>query len=235
LKEDNFVHIPFTSENLDLYVVRTSILQAVNWLLPQVEGKLLDVGCGQMPYRQYILDNSKIAEYVGVDIQSEFGYHEKVKPDHFWDGNTLPFPNDSYETIFCTEVLEHVPDTLAFLKEVYRVLKPNGIFFFTTPFLWPLHDVPYDEFRLTPFSMKRFFELTGFISCKMRALGGWHVSMAQMLGLWVNRSMLADKKRKLLRPVVKIVMKKLIAADKTINKKLYDNTMISGIYGIGKK
>lgn len=232
---DNFINIPFTSKNLDLYVVRNSILRAINWGLPQMHGKLLDVGCGKMPYRKYILQNSEITEYIGVDIESEIGYHEKVKPDHFWDGNTLPFPDNSYDTIFCTEVLEHVPDTLSFLKETNRVLKPGGVFFFTTPFLWPLHDVPHDEFRLTPFSMERYFKSSGFENFEINPLGGWHASLAQILGLWVRRSPLHPRIRKWLSKFLKPIILHLIKKDALIEHKFSEGQMITGLYGTAEK
>ena len=57
---DNFTDIPFTKENLDLYIVRTSILKAINWALPHLHGELLDIGCGKMPYRDYILSHSGV-------------------------------------------------------------------------------------------------------------------------------------------------------------------------------
>ena len=98
----------------------------------------------------------------------------------------MPFENNQFDSAFGTEVLEHCPYPKAILKEVNRVLKPGGIFFFTVPFIWPLHEVPHDEFRYTPFSLKRLLEESGFEKIELEATGGWHASLAQMLGLWIK-------------------------------------------------
>jgi hypothetical protein len=44
---DNFTNIPFTKENLDIYYIRTSILNDLKETLPTLEGDLLDIGCGK--------------------------------------------------------------------------------------------------------------------------------------------------------------------------------------------
>ena len=49
---------------------------------------------------------------------------------------------------------------------------------------------------MKPFSLKRHFENSGFIDIDIKATGGWHASMAQMLGLWVKRSPMNSKKRR---------------------------------------
>jgi len=39
----------------------------------------------------------------------------------------LPFESDTYDVIFCNHVLEHIPDDLKAMQELYRVLKPDGM------------------------------------------------------------------------------------------------------------
>lgn len=232
---DNFIDIPFTRDNLDLYIVRTSIKRAIDENLFFLEGALLDIGCGQMPYKNYILHHSAITSYTGVDIESSFGYHEQVKPDYFWDGVKLPFEDDQYDCALSTEVLEHVPRPLEFMAEACRVLKPGGLLFFTTPFLWPLHDAPYDEWRLTPFSLERLLKEAGFKEIELKALGGWHASMAQMLGLWIKRAPIHSRLRKLLFPLVLVAYKRLLKWDTELLTNFKDGAMITGLYGTARK
>ncbi len=129
MKDNGFINIPFTTANLDRYVVRKSILDAVTNSLFRFKGKFLDIGCGRMPYKKYILDNSSVENYTGLDIENALEYDASVKPDFTWDGINMPFNDDSFDTAFATEVLEHCPDPHVILKEELRVMKSGGSFF----------------------------------------------------------------------------------------------------------
>lgn len=203
--------------------------------MPQFSGELLDIGCGKMPYREYIGRKSKVENYTGLDIENALVYDETIKPDHTWDGITMPFEDESFDCAFGTEVLEHCPYPETVLKETHRVLKPGGVFFFTVPFLWNLHEVPHDEYRYTPFSLERHLKNSGFTNITIKALGGWHASMAQMLGLWVRRSPISNKKRFLLSILLKPFIRYLIKKDKKIPCDFLDSPMITGLYGIAQK
>ena len=88
---DNFIVIPFTRKNLDLYVIRTAILKALSGNLSRLHGKLLDAGCGKMPYKDYILNNSRVKDYVGLDIEQALNYDDMVKPDFYLEWNNNAF------------------------------------------------------------------------------------------------------------------------------------------------
>lgn len=235
MKIDNFINIPFTKENLDRYYIRTSIFNALKEALPKLKDNLLDIGCGKMPYKSYILENSMVSSYKGLDIESALEYDSTIKPDFTWDGKIMPFENNSFDCAFGTEVLEHCPEPEIVLKEVFRVLKPEGVFFFTVPFLWNLHEVPHDEYRYTPFSLARHLENSGFSKIEIEATGGWHAAMAQMLGLWVRRSAITNTKRKWLSMLLKPVIYSLIKMDKAGKVTFTEGQMITGLYGTARK
>ncbi len=232
---NQFVDIKLNHANLDRYVIRTAIFEAIKNNLSDFSGKILDVGCGKMPYKEYILKNSAVNKYVGLDIETAIIYDENCSPDLLWDGNNMPLEENSFDCAFATEVLEHCPEPEVVLKEVFRVLKPGGSFFFTVPFLWNLHEVPYDEYRYTPFSLERHLKNSGFSTIELKATGGWHASMAQMLGLWVRRSPMKEKKRKYLSYIIKPIIKYLIKLDKPNNVVFKEGQMITGISGLVKK
>lgn len=232
---NQFINIIFSIKNLDRYYFRTSIFNALIETLSKFKGNLLDIGCGRMPYKKYILENSSVEKYVGLDIENALEYDKVVKPDFTWDGKTMPFKNNSFECAFGTEVLEHCPEPEVVLNEVYRVLKKDGVFFFTVPFLWNLHEVPHDEYRYTPFSLKRHLKNSGFREIEIKATGGWHASMAQMLGLWVRRSPMSQFKRRLFSSFLKPIIGYLIKIDKTEQVTFKEGQMITGLYGTAKK
>ena len=232
---DNFINIPFSIKNLDRFYIRTSIFKAIKKSIPFFQGNLLDIGCGKMPYKEYILQNWDVEKYIGLDIETALNYDTNSKPDVTWNGITMPFENESFNCAFGTEVLEHCPEPETVLNEVHRVLKKDGVFFFTIPFLWPLHEVPHDEYRYTPFSIENHLKNVGFKDVTLKATGGWHASMAQMLGLWVRRSPMSKRKRKYLSILFKPIINFLIKMDKTANVKFIDGQMITGLYGTARK
>ncbi len=231
---DNFTNIPFTVNNLDRYHIRSSILNALKINIQLFMGNLLDVGCGQMPYREFILNNSSIEQYIGLDIEKALVYNDKVKPDFTWDGVKMPFDDFSYQTVMLTEVLEHVPEPTKLLIECYRLMKVGGVIFITVPFLWNLHEVPHDEYRFTPFALERILLQAGFQDINVNATGGWNASLGQMLGLWVRRSRMTKRKRAIMSIFLKPVMTWLYKTDiKPIEFK--EGQMITGLWATAIK
>ncbi|TDN89147.1 ubiquinone/menaquinone biosynthesis C-methylase UbiE [Salegentibacter sp. 24] len=233
--KSDFINIQLEKSNLDIYYIRTSIFNALKKALPLFQGSVLDIGCGKMPYKEYILNHSKVVTYTGLDIETARDYDANIQPDFTWDGISMPFKSESFDCAFGTEVLEHCPEPEIVLKEIHRILKPGGIFFFTVPFLWNLHEVPNDEYRYTPFALKRHFKNSGFKEVELKATGGWHASIAQMLGLWVRRSPLSASKRKFLSCLLKPVIKYLIKLDRPKQVQFKEGQMITGIKGVAKK
>jgi len=235
MSKSDFIELKYTRHNLDKYFIRTSIFNALNKFMPKFEGKLLDSGCGKMPYKEYLLKHSNIQEYEGLDIESALEYEQGTKPDFTWNGITMPFENESYQTCIATEVLEHCPEPKIFLNEVHRTLKKDGVLFFTVPFLWNLHETPHDEYRYTPFSLERILKECKFNKIEIWATGGWHASMATMLGLWVRRSPINHRIKQILSIVFKPIIMFLLKKDMGFHQNFKDGQMITGLVGIAIK
>ncbi|MDC7999266.1 class I SAM-dependent methyltransferase [Gilvibacter sediminis] len=229
--ENQFVNISLNKNTLDRYWVRSSIFKAIKSAAPRFKGELLDAGCGQMPYREFLNNNSQITKYVGLDIEAAINYNDAVKPDLTWDGVKMPIADRSYDTVIATEVLEHCPDPMGYLAEVYRVLKPGGVFFFTVPFLWPLHEVPHDAYRYTPFTLERMFKQTGFSEIEIKSLGGYNAALASMIGLWLKRHLRDSWKKRILTRIGLFCMRWLLKRD-VAPTQWKESTMSTGFYGI---
>jgi len=98
---------------------------------------VLDLGCGAGGFTMQMRRNGYRA--VGVDLSEKAvafarqrypdGEFEVLGPD-----GTIPAADRAFAAVWCTEVVEHVLDVHAFLREVHRVLQPNGLLVLTTPY-----------------------------------------------------------------------------------------------------
>ncbi len=120
--------------------------------LAQVTGSVLDVGSGDRWVSRLLLDG---IHYVALDFPSTGRDLYQARPDVFADAASLPFGDSSFDAVICLEVLEHVPVPATVLGEIARVMKPGGAAWISMPFLYPVHDSPYDFQRYTEFGLRR--------------------------------------------------------------------------------
>lgn len=188
---------------LDSFGNRRLILAALRENLPDFYGVVLDVGCGHRPYRSPLLSPpSRASSYIGLDLpENLYG-----SPDLEWDGRKIPLADAAVDSVLLTEVLEHCPQPDEVLKEIARVLKPGGFLFLTVPFIWPIHAVPHDEYRYTPFALRRLLDAAGFPGARIAATGGRHAVLALTLGLWVRRRSLTSRRHAVTRKVLSLVL-----------------------------
>ncbi|MBI3511268.1 MAG: class I SAM-dependent methyltransferase [Bacteroidetes bacterium] len=230
--EEEFINVPLDKGHIHLYLVRNAIYNALKNDLAEMHGDLLDIGCGYSPYKKLFLSNPSLKKYTGLDLEDHRSYNNK--PDLTWDGKKIPLADGSVHTVILTEVLEHSPAPIELLKEADRVLSAGGKIFITVPFFWMLHEVPYDEFRYTPFSLGRIVDEAGFSVLKMKALGGWNASLVQLFANWVYYSDEKLSKRQWALRLLWPFLKKLIRRDK-IPVEFKSGQMITGIYCLAEK
>lgn len=156
---------------------------AHNWLIydssdkflqkftPYYRGVLYDFGCGETPYREFFLRHAD--KYVGVDWVGS--YHD-TKADIAADLNK-PLPIDSAvaDTVVSLSVMEHLCEPQTMLNEAFRILKPDGAMVLQVPFMWWVHEAPYDYYRYTRYGLVYMFEKAGFVDVKVVATSGFWV------------------------------------------------------------
>ncbi len=135
---------------------------------------VLDVGCGEQPYRALF---AGFARYVGFDSPSRPDSGRRA--DVYGDASGLPFASGCADAVLCTEVIEHVDDPAAMLREMHRVLKRGGMLILSAPFTWHVHDEPHDYWRFTEFGLRLLFERTGFAVVSLRPTNGFLGALLQ--------------------------------------------------------
>jgi SAM-dependent methyltransferase len=164
------------------YFIRSGILKGISENTAYFEGKMLDFGCGSKPYRKLF----NVDEYIGLDFENEGHSHEDEQIDVYYDGLNIPFPDNSFDSILCSEVFEHLFNLEHTLKELNRVLKPGGYILITCPFVWNEHEKPYDYARYTLFSLTDLLERNNFKIIKKEKIGNFIITINQMIILYFN-------------------------------------------------
>lgn len=104
-----------------------------NWL-PEA-GPMLDVGCGNGIYTSWL--TKKGAPVFGIDHNmANLQWARQEFPGIGFcsaNGEYLPFPDNYFNAVMCTEVLEHTSDDRSTLQEIFRVTKPGGTLLLSTP------------------------------------------------------------------------------------------------------
>lgn len=161
---------------MDLYspyfIIKRLQLEVFKKYSGYLSGRILDVGCGNMPYKKYLTD---ISEYIGMDET------KAVKPDILGSVQAIPFPDKYFDSVLCTEVLEHVSGAQDALREIKRVLKSGGYLYLTVPQAWPLHYEPNDYFRFTKYGIKHLLEEQGLKVIAIERIGGIFSLIGQTL------------------------------------------------------
>jgi SAM-dependent methyltransferase len=142
-------------------------LHRVAHTLP-IADRVLDLGSGRAPYARL------------------FPHHQYVTADLFaaadvrCDACALPFRSGAFDLVLCSEVLEHVPDPDATLKDVRRVMRPGGALVLTTPLTWGVHE-PRDYHRWTEMGLRQMLARHHFQVESLTARGGILLTLGSML------------------------------------------------------
>lgn len=161
-------------------IINTAIKQAI---IKYAKGKLVDIGCGEKPYKDMVSPHVEI--HTGVDHQESL--HDKSGVDAFGTAYAIPLESDSYDTALCTDVLEHLEEPSLAVSEVWRVLKSGGYAIYTVPLFWHLHEEPRDFYRYTKHGLRYLFEKSGFEIVEITTLSGFSVTFAQELVYFLYR------------------------------------------------
>ncbi|HEY9653346.1 MAG TPA: class I SAM-dependent methyltransferase [Coleofasciculaceae cyanobacterium] len=151
-----------------------------DWLIEaaqsvSAEDLILDAGAGNSPYKSLFVH----AKYESADfcqLNKEYG-----EITYVCDLTSIPVEDCRYDKVICNQVLEHVSEPKAVLKELHRVLKPKAELWLSAPFFYEEHETPYDYYRYTQFGFKHLLESVGFRIEKIEWLEGYYGTLSYQL------------------------------------------------------
>ena len=183
---------------------RSSVQYAVRaplhaWLASQdVRGlRVLDAGCGDRRHEELLRG---AAEIVAFDLpgNTEADVHGSI--------DAIPLDDGSFDVVVCLQVLEHVADPAAAVRELRRVVRPGGRVLLSTHGVYPLHPNPDDLWRWTPQGLERLFFANGeWESVTVRPGAGTAATVAMVVGHVIDLLAKRLRVRALSRPLVALL------------------------------
>lgn len=158
------------------YIIRRGLYFNIKELSYNLTGKLMDYGCGSKPYERLF----SVTNYIGIDMINSAYEKQSDKIDYFLKEGKIPFDNNHFDSVLCTEVLEHVFNIDETLTEINRVLKPGGKILITIPFIWEEHEMPYDFARYSSLGIESILHRHNFEIQEHRKVGSSTETISQL-------------------------------------------------------
>jgi len=131
--------------------------------------RILDIGAGEVKYKKYFSD---------CDFKTQ-DFKQYGKIDYVSDITEIPIPDQSFDIIISTEVLEHVLRPDLGIAEMSRILKPGGTLYITIPFRAGIHHLPHYHSGLSEFWHRYYLESYGFEKIEIKEKGGFFAFYGQ--------------------------------------------------------
>jgi len=192
-----------------------------------MKGTMLDFGCGTKPYKPLF----DVDLYIGLDIEDCDNEYFAEHVDVLYNGTSLPFKDESFDSILATEVIEHIFEIDSLLTELFRILKKSSYMLITCPFVWEEHEIPNDYARYTSYGISYLLQKHGFEIIKKEKTTNYVETIFQMWLLYLHQYVLPRNKylrfllSTLMVPTINFVALTL-GYFLPYNNKLYNNNVI---------
>jgi ubiquinone/menaquinone biosynthesis C-methylase UbiE len=177
---------------------------------------ILDVGGRIQPYR--LLLSATMGRYIAVDIMSS------PLVDIRANAAALPIATESCDIVFCTQVLEYVPNPEAAVLEIYRVLKPGGIALLSFAAFYP-RIAEDDHWRFLPsglrFLLRPFREVE--IVPEGTSISGFFRACCVCLTMFASRDWLREVVKSTVVPLLNLSGRLLESLSKSRNDQATGN------------
>lgn len=200
------------------FLVRNRLLKGILAYKDKLSGVLLDFGCGSKPYQKLFT----VEKYIGLDFDSQGHDHSNEHIDMFYDGKKIPFPDEYFDSVFSSEVFEHVFNLEEIIPEICRVTKTGGLILVTCPFAICEHEQPNDYARYSSFALKHLMEKNGYEVVSYEKLGtSMDVIIQMRLTYFHNHIMPFFAKIPIVRRIIRLSVNIILNSWATIHAKIF--------------
>lgn len=167
------------------FIITAYIDEYVAIIQKYSRGKLLDLGAGMVPF--YGIYKDVIEDNTCIDWENSM--HANPHLDVVADLNgAFPLPGNTFDSILCSDVLEHIANPFAFMAETARVLKPGGDLMLMVPFFYWLHETPHDYYRYTEFALRKMCTDNNLEVIELKAYGGYPDVLFDLISKGLGKS-----------------------------------------------
>ncbi len=182
-------HTPFHPQWFVFKDTQNGFLEIAN----HTKGIVLDIGAGEQKIATFLKAD---CQYISLDYYKTATEWYKTKPCIFGNAQQIPIADNSVDTVLLLDVLEHLPMPEQAVSEIRRVLRPDGHCIIQVPFLYPLHDTPYDFQRWTENGLSVIAETHHFDVICQSSWGHPLETAALITNLGISRTILQWAKQK---------------------------------------
>ncbi|MES2770830.1 MAG: methyltransferase domain-containing protein [Pseudomonadota bacterium] len=149
--------------------------------------RVLDYGAGNSPYRHVIC----CEHYLRADLSQNLAgdIDQLIIP-----GEQLPFAPASFNLILLLDVLEHLADPAFVLRDIKRLLAPQGRLIISVPFLYREHETPHDFARYTAFGIRQLIANQEGTVLRLKKVGNVFYTL---LSLFLERGIVNGERNRL--------------------------------------
>jgi SAM-dependent methyltransferase len=145
----------------EFFVIREKLKKLIRSVFTNKSDRVLDIGCGNDPYYHKLIKGKLVC----FDIKQYNKVHVIGNADF------LPFRKDSFDDVIFVNSLYYCSNPFKVIENVSRVLKDKGTLLIITPFIYPIHDAPFDKYRFTEYGIRELLK-EDFNIKEIKAVGG---------------------------------------------------------------
>ena len=141
-------------------------------------GPLADLGCGKVPL--YGMYRDRVTDVTCIDWPCS--HHQSPHIDILADLNIpLDLERESFDTVIASDVIEHLHNPRALFCSAYHLLRRGGKLIIGVPFLYWIHEEPYDFHRYTRFALEKMTSDAGLVTISLVSYAGAPEVLADIL------------------------------------------------------
>lgn len=145
----------------EFFVLKRRITKLIKEVPKSKQDLVLDVGCGESPYYHKLVKG----RIVSADI------NKSGTTDIICNSHSIPLKKERFDKVLCINSFYYFSNPFKAVEEINRVLKKNGKLVMIMPFIYPIHDAPFDKYRFTEYGIRNLLK-DNFKIERIKTVGG---------------------------------------------------------------